>query len=478
MLAAGLPASHAGPTPPLNPHIGSTDTLLPSSFITPSSTPLPLELHIDEDGSAHSAGSTVVLSTSKSAEYSAVQEKHAEGSVTSQISHVESLSVFSTQKHSSEADVKSSTLSVSKTSASNINLVAKSPSPSTVRKSPGPVPAVKSPSPVVSTDITPNQNQPGKTSSPVLKSYSPVTIIQIPEAAVENDNPVPTITETVPKISSPVTVPRLSSPVPHPVPVPAISNPETVPKCASPVTIPRLSSPVPKVSSPLTLSNICSSPTVPKSSSPESYPKCASPVMFPRLSSPVTVPKSETAVPKNSPAVIRKTFTVQGTSSPRASPVSPAVVSSNTPSSLTPQKQGGDVLDLTWPCREPLLDDTLDKLLAPTSTQPEPIAENQPPCSISPGYDDRQWEEEDVIYPEFSREGTLTPMTESSWIDECLTPSTCPGTPDATLDLPLQQPSAVERLSACGQVGGSKLNSPKISFWHVAVEALRPHVVI
>ncbi|KAK5912836.1 hypothetical protein CesoFtcFv8_002672 [Champsocephalus esox] len=68
------------------------------------------------------------------------------------------------------------------------------------------------------------------------------------------------------------------------------------------------------------------------------------------------------------------------------------------------------------------------------------------------GDDDRSWEEEEGCYTDYSREGTLTPMTESSWMDECPTPSTCPGTPDATLELPTQQPSAVERLSASGQL--------------------------
>ncbi|KAM7005571.1 paxillin a isoform 1-T1 [Tautogolabrus adspersus] len=106
-------------------------------------------------------------------------------------------------------------------------------------------------------------------------------------------------------------------------------------------------------------------------------------------------------------------------------------------------------MDLTWPCREPLLDDALDKLLASDSTQ---LSDNQPSVNVMHGVEDRSWEEEDGIYPELSREGTLTPMTESSWIDECLTPSSCPGTPDATLDLPMQQLSAVERLSASGQL--------------------------
>lgn len=119
------------------------------------------------------------------------------------------------------------------------------------------------------------------------------------------------------------------------------------------------------------------------------------------------------------------------------------------------------MMDSMWPCREPLLDDALDKLLAPNSSRMSDIL---PPSSVTSGDGDRFWEEEDGIYPDLSQDGTLTPMTDSSWMDECFTPSTCPGTPDATLDLPAQQPSAVDRLSASGQVGLSTgLSQNKLS---------------
>ncbi|XP_010792874.1 uncharacterized protein [Notothenia coriiceps] len=168
----------------------------------------------------------------------------------------------------------------------------------------------------------------------------------------------------------------------------------------------------------------------------------ASPIMHPWLTSPGTVPKSPAQV-------IRKHYTVTGTNSPRASPVPLAAVPSNKPSAPPREKQGGETLGLSWPCREPFLDEALDKLLAPNSNQ---LSENQPPASSMSGDYDRYWEEEEGSYTDYSREGTLTPMTESSWMDECPTPSTCPGTPDATLELPTQQPSAVERLSASGQL--------------------------
>ncbi|XP_077457414.1 uncharacterized protein pxnb isoform X1 [Stigmatopora argus] len=52
-------------------------------------------------------------------------------------------------------------------------------------------------------------------------------------------------------------------------------------------------------------------------------------------------------------------------------------------------------------------------------------------------------------------DGSVTPMTEASWMDESVTPSTCPGSPDVALDLPLLQPPNMDRMSASGHVGFS-----------------------
>lgn len=441
------PVVQAGTTPSINPINGSVDTLLPSSFNTPSCTPVPLELHIDEDGSSTPTAlscSNVVIASSKSLHYSQIKQSDDSGSVISEISHVESLSISRTANPPFQTEGNSPThMSVTKVSSpleksSSPVVVSKSPSPVTVSMNHSPILKAKSPSP------------------PDLKFSSLSQSDKSPSPIHKNNSPVPVSHSTELKTASPVTIPRLASPVPKsasPVPVPAVSSPitipisaspDTVPKCASPVSIPRLSSPVPKTASPYT--------SVPKCSSPETLPKNTSPIILPRLSSPVTVPKTETVVPKSPALVTRKIYSVQSTSSPRASPVQLAAVPSKSLSPPPSERQGGDVLDLTWPCREPLLDDALNKLLTADTTQ---LSENQPPAFIMPGDDYRSWEEDDGISPDLSREGTLTPMTESSWMDECFTPSTCPGTPDAMLELPSQQPSAVERLSASGQVGRS-----------------------
>lgn len=49
-------------------------------------------------------------------------------------------------------------------------------------------------------------------------------------------------------------------------------------------------------------------------------------------------------------------------------------------------------------------------------------------------------------------DGSVTPLTEASWMDECATPSSCPGTPEVGLDLPLLQTPTMERVSASGHV--------------------------
>ncbi|KAK5872819.1 hypothetical protein PBY51_013481 [Eleginops maclovinus] len=178
-----------------------------------------------------------------------------------------------------------------------------------------------------------------------------------------------------------------------------------------------------------------------------------SPCINPNIGSEDTTLPSSCSTPSCTPIPFELHIDEDGCSTSKSSAGSTVVISSSNSLQYSEiqqiEKQGGETSGLSWPCREPLLDEALDQLLAPNSTQ---FSLNQPPASFMPGDEDRSWEEEEGIYTDYSREGTLTPMTESSWMDECPTPSTCPGTPDATLELPTQQPSAVERLSASGQL--------------------------
>ncbi|CAB1412673.1 unnamed protein product [Pleuronectes platessa] len=49
-------------------------------------------------------------------------------------------------------------------------------------------------------------------------------------------------------------------------------------------------------------------------------------------------------------------------------------------------------------------------------------------------------------------DGSMTPLTEASWMDESMTPSSCPGTPDVALDLPMMQTPNIDRVSASGHI--------------------------
>ncbi|KAM8885798.1 uncharacterized protein pxnb isoform 2-T2 [Spinachia spinachia] len=49
-------------------------------------------------------------------------------------------------------------------------------------------------------------------------------------------------------------------------------------------------------------------------------------------------------------------------------------------------------------------------------------------------------------------DGSMTPLTEASWMDGSMTPSSCPGTPDVALDLPLLQTPNMDRVSASGHI--------------------------
>lgn len=442
MEFSSFPVDQAATIPLLEPNTGLERTPVPSTCTSPSCTPLPLELHIDE--ALTSSSSTVVVTSSRHFHYSELHTLDDGGRVVSEVSHVKSFSVSDTVKPPSQS------ISID----GGCSLVPKGFSPVFTPKSPSPVTEQVVHDPV-GTAKSPNQSDLKCSSpAPVSKMYSPVPL-----------SPRPKLQNT-----SPITAPRHSSPIPisvSPVPVPVVfssvtipNNAGPVPESMSPVPVPSISSPVPKISSPVSVPNVSNSTFEPYDSSPERLSKNTGPVLQPRLSSPVTVPKSEPAV-TTPPLVTRKTYTSSGINSPTTSPVQPAVGQSKSPTSRPSRKPGSDILDLTWPGQDPLSVRALNHLASLDATH---LGENQPPASVISGDEDGAWEEEDGFYPDFSREGTLTPMTESSWMDECFTPSTCPGTPDATLDLPTQQPSAVERLSASGQVGQS-LRLSQIKLW-------------
>ncbi|XP_058640924.1 uncharacterized protein pxnb isoform X1 [Onychostoma macrolepis] len=173
-----------------------------------------------------------------------------------------------------------------------------------------------------------------------------------------------------------------------------------------------------------------------------------------------------------------------------SSPSSVVVPKSPSPKPLSGQLPTG----FQPPTYEPSLDDALDKLLAMSFSRPE----NEAPVTASAAsrlasevhpevYEetivaadrnnihpdthtesemgdglledqsdcrsDLDWAEMELKMAYEGPDGSMTPMTEASWMDESLTPSSCPGTPDAQMDLPmLHMAGTMDRISASGHI--------------------------
>ncbi|XP_077582685.1 uncharacterized protein LOC144203201 [Stigmatopora nigra] len=405
-------------------HFDSSLDLDPlSSSTPPSCTPLSLELHIDEDGCSTPTFTTNLTTLTAS-------KKGGGGIVTSEISNFESFGVSNGQKQPIQKFISTSSESTNEVSNNEVSdsqymnsdisnldtafLVAES------KQSPPSLPKQSR----LTQDHSPLYEHDNQAPGPGLD------MLNINESSV-----TPTTPETLPMSARPVTVPKSSGQV--------SSNVRR-----SPALLPKLAIPVPKLESPMTVHGVSSIETASKSCTPELVAKIAQPVR-PNISSLSPVRKSENPAARSPTVVVKKTYMVAATStSPTNSPVSLAA-SPTTPSSPPTKYQQSEIMDLTWPCRDPVLDNALDKLLTPELT---PLDESRTPTFFMLGEENRPWDVDDALYPDVSREDTLTPMTEASWLDECFTPSTCPGTPDAALDLPTQQPSAIERISTSGQL--------------------------
>ncbi|XP_063066901.1 paxillin a isoform X2 [Engraulis encrasicolus] len=488
----------------------------PSREPSPSSTPVGLELHIDEDdlagnGLAPAAAPAPVPASdpvppSAPAPVSAPdpppeapspvnQSVQLTKSLT-QITAVEEesdsgfLSLFSSTQTESLVIISSTTGPFSELPKSG----SSSPASAATNKTPSPGPVVipKTFSPVVVSKASSPVTVP-RTSSPlaILRTSSPVPKSASPLAFTKSSSPV-----TVPKIASPLTKPS------SPVTVPKIASPLALPNTSSPVTVPKISDldAIPKTYSPLTVPNAPSPILSLKTSSPVLNPKAPSPISIVECSSPVTISKSPVPSPIlvaksptppslsksptplssakcSSPLVTHKNLSPVMVAKSPNSPINTLKCSSpiSTAKSLSPaplRKERvplgkSEELGITLPCPEPMLEDALDRLLATTLGQPDRnwstklLAREPKEGSVSPRHIDelppgideecRRWFEDENGTPG-DGEGCLTPATEGSWMDECMTPSSGAGTPDVCMDLPLSQPSAVERLSASGQL--------------------------
>ncbi|XP_061116317.1 histone-lysine N-methyltransferase 2D isoform X2 [Conger conger] len=241
--------------------------------------------------------------------------------------------------------------------------------------------------------------------------------------------------------------PPVCSKSPTPPPLSAASKSPTPP----PLSAAKSSSPSPVSAKSVTPPIFTKSPTPPpasaaKSSSPSPVPLIKS--ATPPVSTPPPASKSDEPLPASSAKA----------STPPASP------------ETKPKKED------PFPSTEPSLEEALDNLLAMSFTEPEKV--RRPPVGeplqevreevilaadrsqLLPDMHAREEDKRDLMdwfdlemkMSDDGRDGAITPLTEASWMEGSLTPTSCPGSPDVQMDLPLSQPSAVERISASGHI--------------------------
>uniref|UniRef100_A0A8C1WFY6 Paxillin n=1 Tax=Cyprinus carpio TaxID=7962 RepID=A0A8C1WFY6_CYPCA len=256
------------------------------------------------------------------------------------------------------------------------------------------------------------------------------------------------------EVNSPKTVdPKTSSPVSV-----TKNSPHVVPNASSPVRTPRISSPVAKSPSP---------PQVIKGSNRIVDVKIPSPVTVTKTSSPVVVRKSPCPViavratkspvpgvlaksPSPQPGITSKS-PVPTTISLPAPPVSTLTLTPK-PSKEKPESFEPGILGISLPCPKHHLEEALDKLLMSSLSQPEPVKFGEGAPASSEVNDDVLG-----LLHQLTPQGGIKDVT---WMDDSLNPTSFPGASDGSLDLPLLQPSAVERLSASGQIMAQGKSSP------------------
>uniref|UniRef100_A0A672LWY6 Paxillin-like n=1 Tax=Sinocyclocheilus grahami TaxID=75366 RepID=A0A672LWY6_SINGR len=239
-----------------------------------------------------------------------------------------------------------------------------------------------------------------------------------------------------------------------------VSSPKTDdPKISNPVSVTKNSPPVvPKASSPVITPRISKSPNPPqvikssnrivdvKSPSPVTTAKTSSPVVVRKSPSPVTavratkspIPGVLAKRPSPEPGITSKSPLPTTITLP-APPVSTLTLTPK-PSKEKPESFEPGILGLSLPCPKPLLEEALEKLLTSSLSQPELVKLGEgAPASL---------EVNDDVLARLHQSTPPGGFKDVTWMD----PTSFPGASDVSLDLPLLQPSAVERLFTSGQV--------------------------
>ncbi|XP_042579127.1 paxillin-like isoform X3 [Cyprinus carpio] len=250
-----------------------------------------------------------------------------------------------------------------------------------------------------------------------------------------------------------------------------ISTKTVDPKISSPFSVTKKSPPmVPKASSPVITPRISKSPSPPqviKSSNRIVDVKSPSPITTVKTSTPVVVRKSPSLItavratkspipgtlaksPSPEPGITSKS-PVPTTISLPAPPVSTLTLTPKA-SKEKPESFELGILGISLPCPKPLLEEALDKLLTSSLSQPEPVKLGEgTPASL---------EVNDDILACFHQSTPSGGLKDVTWMDDPLNSTSFPEESDVSLDLPLLQPSAVERLSASGQIMAQGKSSP------------------
>ncbi|XP_049342202.1 caskin-1 isoform X1 [Astyanax mexicanus] len=375
----------------------------PASYSPLSSPPMSFELHIVEDSSE--SGTTVSRSAPKSTPSSLLSTPSAFTQASSRYSPVTNPNTDSDRV----IDVSASTMSAELDSLVVLSQTITTTNVSITSSSVGTVPG----SPLSFSSVT-------KSPSPLTLTGSRKTLDRSSPLVTQASNGLYThIPSPEPQLSYPS---NISVPISEPAFIPSSPKPDS-PRRPTP---PKSLSPLPSLS-------------IPKTSSPKP-PPAAQPDLNPISVSPRPPPPTGFEAPEQEPSLedaldnlLSMSFNKPGGEIPRVVPkVIPtarhevfeeAIMAADRrvmqPDTHTESEAGDGLLEDQSDCRSDLLD----------------------------------WADMELKLPYDGADGSMTPMTEASWMDESLTPSSCPGTPDAQMDLPiLHSASPMDRISASGHL--------------------------
>ncbi|XP_042564048.1 proline-rich protein 36 [Clupea harengus] len=267
-------------------------------------------------------------------------------------------------------------------------------------------------------------------------------------------------------LSTPSSSPATKSPSP----VPSLKRPSPSPERRSPLVLPAVNglSSFPHIDSPLSTSS--KSLTPPFSKSPAPAPPSAAPVSESPVPPPLSVPQafSFSSLP-SSKAPYKSYNPPEESPKATAQPQPPAALvgAGETQASLdealdkllsmsfTPKPESEALLSFAQASAlsaEPLQEVFEEPIVSMDRRDVRPDTQTESDYQ-SDGRSDLDWAEMELKMVYEGTDGSMTPMTEASWMDESLTPSTCPGTPDAQMgDMPLMHPFALDRVSASGHI--------------------------